>query len=127
MQTSYHWSIPFPAVPVQTFFRVPRDNVLRRLGAETAGSGEVIPKFFWLLENSAFRLRGWFASQTSPFIRMVGVLTIMNSYFRSISIPRLYATNAQVSAVSSINFVIDFPAPCPALVSMRISTGAGPA
>jgi|SRR5580692_6234388 hypothetical protein len=37
MQTSYHWSIPFPAVPVQTFFRVPRDNVLRRPGAETAG------------------------------------------------------------------------------------------
>ena len=40
---------------------------------------------------------------------------------------RLWATKAQVSAVSSINFVIDLPAPWPAFTSMRISTGAGPA
>src|SRR5438046_1167420 len=41
------------------------------------------------------------------------------------SIFRLYATNDHSSAVSSMIFEIGFPAPCPALVSMRINTGAG--
>jgi hypothetical protein len=48
-------------------------------------------------------------------------------YFRSTFTSRLWATKAHVSDISSINLVMDLPAPWPALVSMRIRMGAGPA
>jgi len=49
------------------------------------------------------------------------------AYFNCTSMFRFRATKAQESAVSSIVFEIGLPAPCPALVSIRISTGAWPA
>ena len=48
-------------------------------------------------------------------------------YCRSTFMFRLWARKAQVSANSSISLVMDFPAPWPALVSMRIRIGDGPA
>src|SRR5262249_28376747 len=36
------------------------------------------------------------------------------------------ARNPQLSEISSMIFDVGLPAPCPALVSMRISVGAGP-
>src|SRR5687767_8063332 len=43
---------------------------------------------------------------------------------RAFSVP---TRNASLSAASSICFVVGLPAPCPALVSIRISVGAEPA
>ena len=42
-------------------------------------------------------------------------------------ISRCLTKNAHWSATSSITFEVGFPAPCPALVSMRIKTGLSPA
>ena len=41
--------------------------------------------------------------------------------------PRLLTRKAKRSAASSILFVVGLPAPWPALVSIRIRTGSGPA
>ena len=57
-------------------------------------------------------------SRTESFVR--------GRYFPA-SIPRLCMRNAQRSACSSMSFGVGLPAPWPALVSMRISTGASPA
>src|SRR6185437_4286941 len=46
---------------------------------------------------------------------------------RSYASPSTFTRKAQRSACSSIILATGFPAPCPALVSMRIITGAGPA
>jgi len=54
-------------------------------------------------------------------------LALFLAYFNCTFMFKFRATNAHESAVSSIVFEIGLPAPCPALVSMRISTGAAPA
>src|SRR5665213_3681283 len=41
--------------------------------------------------------------------------------------PSTFTRKAKRSAASSITFPVGFPAPCPAFVSIRISTGASPA
>ena len=43
------------------------------------------------------------------------------------AMPTKKAAKAKTSAVSSILMLVDFPAPCPARVSMRISVGTSPA
>jgi hypothetical protein len=95
------------------------------------------------------RLRGWFASRTSHFAQddngmgevETGSLRSLDSrrrlsphdlfsrrcYCNATFMSRLWARKDQVSAVSSISFVMDLPAPWPAFVSMRIKIGAGPA
>src|SRR5438045_3425944 len=42
-------------------------------------------------------------------------------------IPKLFTRKAHWSVVSSMILLVGLPAPWPALVSMRINTGAGPA
>src|SRR5438270_5408203 len=48
-------------------------------------------------------------------------------HFCGTFIPRFFTKNAHSSAYSSICFVVGLPAPWPARVSIRISTGAEPA
>lgn len=57
-----------------------------------------------------------------PLRHSVFAVIYQSLYF----IPRLYMVNAHISAASSITLLVGLPAPCPALVSIRINTGLAP-